>query len=134
MSEKTLPGLLREALSKHMVAVIVGLLWLSASGILAKFGDSFFDSATTLLGKRLLLQLASLLLFSSVYCVVLVIRSRKKKTVFDRLRPVKGKGYSIDPTIGDAVCPRCTTETRPVYLLDKGHALYCYVCSEGILK
>lgn len=134
MSEPTVPEQLRDSLSKRLVEWIVGALWLAASGFLAKYGDSVFDAATSTLGKKWSLQIAALLLFLSAYCVVLAIRSRKKKTLFERLLPVKGKGYSIDPLTGEAVCPRCTTETRPVYLSDQDHALYCYVCNEGLLK
>jgi hypothetical protein len=134
MSQTTLPEQLRDSLSKRLVEWIVGLVGLTAVTLLQVYGDSVFDAIHHALGSKLLLQIAALLLLLSVYCVALAIRSRKRKTVFDRLRPVKGKGYSIDPITSEAVCPRCTTETRPVYLSDQGNALYCNVCNDGILK
>lgn len=64
----------------------------------------------------------------------MVFRLSRNKSAFDRLIPVKGKGYSIDPKTGDAACPRCTTQGQVVFMKDHGGTLYCYVCHLGALK
>jgi hypothetical protein len=134
MERQSIPNQLGEVVSKRLLEWLVSLACLVVAGLLVRYGDSFFDAATEVLGKQVILQIGSLLLFVSIYCSVLAFRSRTKKTVTERLRPVKGKGYSIDPLNGEAVCPRCTTDAKPVYLSDHGNALLCYVCNEPILK
>ena len=101
MTDSTIPGELKSSLKKRLAETIVTSSWLGASALLARYGDTVFDAATRALGKKWLLQKIALLLFSLVYCVVIVIRSRNKKGVLARLQVVKGKGYSIDTLTGE---------------------------------
>jgi hypothetical protein len=125
---------LRKSISDKLGEWIVGVVAVALIAIGARYGDALFDAAQNAFGKRGLLIVASLLLLASIYSVAFALRSRHRKTAIERLRPVKGKGYGIDPITGEAACPRCSTETRLVFMSDQGHAFYCYVCSEGVLK
>lgn len=125
---------LRKSLSDKLVEWIVGVAAVALIAISGRYGDVLFDAAENALGKRGLLIVALILLLVSVYSVASALRSRHRKTAIERLRPVKGKGYGIDPITGEAACPRCSTETRLVFMSDQGHAFYCYVCNAGVLK
>lgn len=89
---------------------------------------------TTKTGLQIMLALIPLLILSCLYLALMVFRLSRNKSVFDRLVPVKGKGYSIDPKTGEAACPRCTTQGKVVFMKDHGANLYCYVCHLGALK
>lgn|ERR1017187_7290558 len=112
----------------------LGLLAIVSATFLANHGDQLFDTATNILGKRLLIQIVSFLFFSSVILLVLFVRARKKRGVFSRLKPVPGIGYEIDTLTGEAVCPRCTTDDRAMPMRDVGNNYFCWSCNQGIIK
>jgi hypothetical protein len=115
-------------------AYTLGVLGLVSAKLLSAYGDLLFDSATHTLGKTLLMQLGSVLLFSLLISLVLLVQSRKKKGVFSRLKPVPGKGYEIDTLTREAVCPRCTTDDRAMPMRDVGNNYFCWSCNQGIIK
>src|SRR5436309_5159643 len=100
----------------------------------AAYGDAAFDAAEKALGRRGLVTAAALLIAVTAFSLAHAYRSRRTKTAVERLHPVRGKGYGIDPTTGEAACPRCSTGNHLVFMSDQGHALYCYVCNQGVLK
>lgn len=134
MSDSTLFKEVQGSLTKRLAEWLVIGSWLTATFLVAKFGDSVFDTATSVLGKQWLLQIVSLLLFLSVYFLVLWLRSRKKDGVLTRLRVVKGKGYSIDSLTGEPVCPRCTTDEQAFPMRDHGSNLLCWACTKVVIK
>lgn len=115
-----------------------GVLWLLLSSISAalgaRYGVAIFDLSVNILGRRLLVSISLVLLVSLFYLLLDVFKLRRRKSVFDRLIPVKGKGYCRDPKTGEAVCPRCTIEKKVVFMSDHSNGLYCYSCGLGVLK
>ena len=114
------------------------MIWLSISSLAAllgaRYGEEMHCVIATRLGQQLSGAAVCFLLATCAFLLFEVIRLRRKKTVFDRLVPVKGKGYSLDPKTGEAACPRCTSEKQAVFMTDRGTAYYCYVCNQGVLK
>jgi len=130
----SLLALLRKSLADKLGEWIVGVAAVALIAIGGRYGDVIFDAAENTFGKRGLLIVAFLLLLASTYSVSFALRSRHQKNAIERLRPIKGKGYGIDPITGEAACPRCSTETRLVFMSDQGPNFYCYVCHEGVIK
>lgn len=89
-------------------------LGLAATLLLSKFGDAVFDSATSVIGKTLLLQVAALLLISSVYLGWRVHAHGKEKPEVEKLlfgiefRKGPRTGYTWMP-----FCPQCHVVLHP---------------------
>ena len=135
MSDRPFLELLRLELGKGLAVKLVALLWLGAAALLQAYGDRVFDGMQSTLGKKWMLQVVALAVFSLIIALLTIQRLRKKRGVLSRLRAVKGRGYYFDPVIGEPVCPTCTTDELAIPMLDYGGNVYrCNVCKQSIMK
>jgi hypothetical protein len=84
----------------------------------------------------MLVLLGGLLGASIGFCVAWQRARKREVPIHERLVPVPGAGYSLDPKAGEFVCPRCLVEGHCSYLmeLDGGGALYCQACKHGVSR
>ncbi|MDF7826476.1 hypothetical protein P4B35_20770 [Pontiellaceae bacterium B12227] len=129
---------IRELVIKFLQQRLLMLWWFLLSGIflslIAKFGDAIFDRLLSAMGKKWLLSLIMLSLLTLIILLIDAFKNRETKSAQYRLKPVAGKGYSIDPKTGEVACPKCSTPENPVFMSDQGHALYCYACGCAVKK
>lgn len=127
------------ALVKQTRETIGQWLWLmlpATGGVVGvRFGEAICSSVVAMFGEKLAGGLLLLVLTSWCYLLVRVYELRSKKSVYERLVPVPGKGYSRDPVTGEIACPRCTSEEQILFMRDHGeHTYFCNGCYRGILK
>jgi hypothetical protein len=93
---------------------IASLLVAAAIALLAKFGDKVFDSVTSALGKKLLLELLFVLFVSCAWLGWLVYRHRKEEP--EAVRVCSGVEFRRSKTTGwqwCPFCPKCHTIIHP---------------------
>jgi hypothetical protein len=89
-------------------------LWSVTLALLQKFGDAVFDSTTDAIGKTLLLQIASLVLFSLVYLGWRVHKHGKEQPEVERI--LDGIEFRRGPRTGYVwlpFCPQCHVVLHP---------------------
>jgi 4-amino-4-deoxy-L-arabinose transferase-like glycosyltransferase len=114
-----------QRISKWWLEVTTTLVAAVSLAILQKFGDSLFDTVTNALGKTLLIQIASLLLFSLIYLGWKVVRQKREKP--ELIRVVAGVEFRRGDRTGRKwlpFCPNCHVAIYPVQHERMGFACY----------
>ena len=132
--DKKRGGGLLDAAQRHMSALLGALLLSTATLFARAYGDTVLDAAQRTIGTKTLAIMIGILASSWLWLLFELLKNRLRRSPLDRLRPVRGKGYSADPRTGAAACPSCTAEGRLVFMLERGDKLYCYACNKAVLK
>ena len=133
MSEPTLLTRIWKAIEENLVASIaVGTAGLLGT-VWTLFAPGVYRRLYAVLGEEGIVALVFSLLALAIWgWVGWRTEKKKEKPFFERLVPVPNAGYSIDPTNGEAVCPRCATEEKKSYMLKVGGNYYCQACKNAV--
>jgi len=127
----SLPKELCQQLPKHLAAYIITLFALILTGFLQAYGDALAHSLSLALGKKLLLQIAAILLCSLAYCIFQILKMKRNK--LERWRGLYWKRG--DPRPYCAFCydkdqKRISLTHKKIFTERGTHEWWaCYVCN-----
>jgi hypothetical protein len=135
MKEKPPQRWLRK-MEEHIVVTISTAATVAIGAVWSVWSEELFRRLLAGLGGKGIVALLGILLVATISIFVAWLRARKKEvSFFDRLIPIHGAGYSMDPKNGEFACPKCASQSRRAYLAHHDErAFYCQACDNGFLR
>ena len=134
--KESLPQRIAKKIEEHIVAAILVATTAGLGWVWSLWSEELFRRLLAGLGGRGMVALLGILLVSTISISAAWLRARKKEvSFFDRLIPIPGAGYSLDPHTGEFACPKCAAESRRAYLAHNDErTFHCQACGKGILR
>ena len=122
-------SILRDHVAASISAALLGgaaILWSTQSDWIGRWLQQELSPQT------LLAMLLGLLVILAYTSVSLLVYKKRARSFFERIEPVPGQGYFVDPVNDEFVCPVCASNDARSYLAhpSKG-VLYCQSCKDG---
>ncbi len=135
MSESLLSPLLR-TIGKHLTATIGLAISTTLTALWHLRAESIYQRLHEILGSKGICGLIfGLFAISAITAVGWRSERKKEKPFFERLVPVRGSGYSLDPKNGELACPRFSSEYLKSYLAHiDDDTLFCQSCNRGVRR
>lgn len=123
-----------EKLQEKFTEVLVLLLLAVLTWVWALCGDMAAKIFGTPLGGRVALGTIFALVVVAAYGWLRWWREKNGKPDVDRLVPVPGAGYFLDPKNGEACCPRCKKDGDVIPMLELSQGWQCNACGKLMTK